>query len=330
MVAARREKMPLKPDAPPWMHIGSGSGFTYRVRLRGSATGPHSCECPDFEANRLHTCKHVEKVRSLLGSSRLKLGAGHLRAARRPGIYLHFGEIVEPRLFGRPSGRGSRAVRAAFDADGLPLRPLARDEKEMHAWLEGFGSWVEPEARSWLARRAEQRPTLPARDFARLMPPLGLKPYPYQWTGATFLATAGRALLADEMGLGKTVQALLAAAALHEASPPARQVTIICPASLRGGWQEEIRKWLGEEPVLLEGSTEARQKVIATRPRWMITHYEQVLRDHEHHAAHAPDLLIIDEAQRAKGLRTRTARVLKTIPSRYLFALTGTPLENRL
>jgi SNF2 family DNA or RNA helicase len=73
-----------------------------------------------------------------------------------------------------------------------------------------------------------------------------------------------------------------------------------------------------------------RARVIASRPRWLITHYEQVLRDHEEHAAHPPDLLIVDEAQRAKGLRTRTARVLKTIPSPYLFALTGTPLENRL
>ena len=45
---------------------------------------------------------------------------------------------------------------------------------------------------------------------------------------------------------------------------------------------------------------------------------------------HPPDLLIIDEAQRAKGLWTRTARVLKAIGARYVFALTGTPLENRL
>jgi SNF2 family DNA or RNA helicase len=70
--------------------------------------------------------------------------------------------------------------------------------------------------------------------------------------------------------------------------------------------------------------------MIASRPRWLITHYEQVMRDHRDHEAHPPDLLIIDEAQRAKGLWTRTARVLKAIGARYVFALTGTPLENRL
>src|SRR5437867_3884092 len=95
-------------------------------------------------------------------------------------------------------------------------------------------------------------------------------------------------------------------------------------------WQDEILSWLGESATLLEGSTIARASTIAARPRWLITHYEQVLRDHKQHQIHPPDLLIVDEAQRAKGLKARTARVLKAIGSRYLFALTGTPLENRL
>src|SRR5207249_3846695 len=87
---------------------------------------------------------------------------------------------------------------------------------------------------------------------------------------------------------------------------------------------------LGEAAVLLEGTSDERSRTIAARPAWLVTHYEQVLRDHRQHAQHAPDLLIIDEAQRAKGLWTRTARVLKAIDARYVFALTGTPLENRL
>jgi len=159
---------------------------------------------------------------------------------------------------------------------------------------------------------------------------LGIKPYAYQWKGAEFLARTGRALLADEMGLSKTVQAILAAAAMRSASRPARGVTIVCPASLRGGWEEEIHRCLGECAVLLEGISEERARTIASRPASLVTHYEQVLRDHRHHSNHPPDLLIIDEVQQAKGLWTRTARVLKSIRARYVFALTGTPLENRL
>ena len=326
--AARREKLSLRLREPPFIRVASPSGFAYGVQLRGPADGPHACDCPDFEANRLHTCKHVERVRRYLRRGRLP--RSHRKAAERPRVYLHFGEVIEPRLLGRPSGRGAPAVRAAFDEDGVPLRPLAREVRELRDWLSGLGRWVEPEAAAWLERRIEREPEFPRGELAEFLPRLGMDPYPYQWKGASFLATTGRALLADEMGLGKTVQAILAAAALRRAKPPVRHVTIVCPASLRGGWADEVRRWLSEEVTLLEGRAPVRHQTIVSRPAWLITHYEQVLRDGSHHEAHPPDLLIIDEAQRAKGLATRTARALKAIGARYVFALTGTPLENRL
>ncbi len=329
-VAARREKLLVRPDPPPFLRVEAPSGFSYRIHLRGGAGGPHSCDCPDFEANRLHTCKHVERVHAWLGSARSRLPLEHRREAQRPRVYLHFGEVVEPRLFGRPRGPGAAAVQAAFDDAGLPLGRPAGDEAQLRRWLDPFVKRVEPEALDWLDRRIERRPILPDRDITSMAPALGLKPYPYQWKGAEFLARTGRALLADEMGLGKTVQAILAATVMRVASRPARSVTIVCPASLRGGWEDEIQRCLGESAVLLEGMSSDRARTIAARPTWLVTHYEQVLRDHRHHADHPPDLLIIDEAQRAKGLWTRTARVLKAIGARYVFALTGTPLENRL
>ncbi|HDJ86950.1 MAG TPA: DEAD/DEAH box helicase, partial [Chromatiales bacterium] len=44
----------------------------------------------------------------------------------------------------------------------------------------------------------------------------------------------------------------------------------------------------------------------------------------------APDVIILDEAQRIKNWQTRTARAVKRLTSRYAFVLTGTPLENRI
>ncbi len=44
----------------------------------------------------------------------------------------------------------------------------------------------------------------------------------------------------------------------------------------------------------------------------------------------APDLIILDEAQRIKNWKTRTAQSVKKLPSEYTIVLTGTPLENRL
>src|SRR3972149_6473847 len=97
-------------------------------------------------------------------------------------------------------------------------------EPGLRGWLETLGPWVEPEAPAGPSARVERRPALPDGPFRHLLPRLGLKPYPYQWTGAEFLARTGRALLADEMGLGKTVQAILAAVALRQAASPGRAV----------------------------------------------------------------------------------------------------------
>lgn len=330
VASARREKLVVRLGEPPSLLVESPSGFAYRVVVRGDASGPHSCDCPDFEANRLHTCKHVERARVYLRSPAYRRRSDHRRLATRPRVYLHFGEVIEPRLFGTPKGRGAPAVRQRFDAAGVPLPPMARDYAEMKGWLLGLGRWVEDEALDWLDRRIRRQPALPGKKIESVRTPRGLTPYPYQWRGAEFLAQRGRALLADEMGLGKTIQAILAALFLRRAERPVRRVTVVCPASLRGGWQDEIRRWTGEEAELLEGPAQKRAAAIAAAPRWLVTHYEQVWRDYRQHAERPPDLLIIDEAQRAKGLATRTARVLKAIDVPHVFALTGTPLENRL
>ena len=181
LAAARREKLLVRPDRPPYVEVRSPSGFAYRVQLRGQAEGPHSCDCPDFEANRLHTCKHTERVRRFLRAADGRLSAAHREAAARPRIYLHFGEVIEPRLLSRPRGRGAAAVLEAFDHDGIPLSPLARDESKFRSWLDQFGSWVEPEALAWLELRASRRPVLPKSPFEKLLPALPLSPYPFQW-----------------------------------------------------------------------------------------------------------------------------------------------------
>lgn len=52
----------------------------------------------------------------------------------------------------------------------------------------------------------------------------------------------GRFLLGDEMGVGKTIQALAVASIYREDWP----LVIVCPATLRFNWRDEINKWLPE------------------------------------------------------------------------------------
>ncbi len=47
-------------------------------------------------------------------------------------------------------------------------------------------------------------------------------------------------------------------------------------------------------------------------------------------AGWAPELVIVDEAQRVKNRNTIAARALKRIDNPYAIVLTGTPLENKL
>ena len=81
-------------------------------------------------------------------------------------------------------------------------------------------------------------------DFLFSRIPLSLRSslLPFQAAGVRYaLDRGGRALIADEMGVGKTVQALAVAAAFRSEWP----LLIVCPASLRLVWAEEVERWLG-------------------------------------------------------------------------------------
>ena len=76
---------------------------------------------------------------------------------------------------------------------------------------------------------------------------------PYQREGMLHLAFGERALLADDMGLGKTIQAIAAAELLRRRNGVAR-VLVVCPASLKGEWQEQIARFSGAATLLVTGS----------------------------------------------------------------------------
>ena len=60
---------------------------------------------------------------------------------------------------------------------------------------------------------------------------------PFQREGTDFLKRKQFALLADEQGLGKTVTALAAVKELN-----LRRVAVVCPASVRSNWKQEIKE----------------------------------------------------------------------------------------
>lgn len=153
--------------------------------------------------------------------------------------------------------------------------------------------------------------------------------YGYQEEGALHLAFGRRAMLADDMGLGKTVQAIAAASLLRQLRDIQRAV-IVCPASLKHQWAREIRRFTSLPVQVIEGPLAARRQFYRQPAFFNVLNYELVRQDIVDLQRLRPDLVILDEAQRIKNWRAKTADAVKQLRSPYAFVLTGTPLENRL
>jgi superfamily II DNA or RNA helicase len=316
------------------------SGKTYRVAIRGERLGDNYCSCPDFATNTLGTCKHVEFT---LAKVRRQRGA---KAALANGfqppyseVYLRYGAKREV-IFGPGAACPAALKKLAseyFDAGGI-LRPEAYGQ--FHVFLKtaaGGGHEVRcyDDALAFIAQ-VRDRADL-ARRIAKAFPDGGraldhllkVPLYPFQEEGALFAARAGRCLIADDMGLGKTIQAIAGTEILARAAGIER-VLVISPTSLKHQWQREIEKFTGRTAVVVEGMLTRRAAIYSSESFYKITNCDVVYRDREAIARWRPDLIILDEAQRIKNWKTRTAQAVKDLESPYAFVLTGTPLENRL
>ena len=149
----------------------------------------------------------------------------------------------------------------------------------------------------------------------------------YQVAGVRWmegLASAGLGgCLADDMGLGKTIQVL----ALH--ARRGGPTLVVCPTSLLANWEREAARFVPGARVLRHhGANRAR---LSPRPGDLVlTTYGVVRSDAEQLAESGFDLVVADEAQNIKNPRSRSARAMRLLQGRARFALTGTPVENRL
>ncbi len=168
---------------------------------------------------------------------------------------------------------------------------------------------------------------------AQLGPPPGLAATlrPYQQRGVEWLADmcdlGFGGCLADDMGLGKTVQVI--ALHLHRRTAKAGPTLVVCPASLLGTWEREVRRFAPDVQVRRYHGGGRHLQDVATDEIVLVT-YGVVLRDSAELAAIGWGLVAADEAQHAKNPLSRTARELRTLPAPARVALTGTPVENRL
>jgi superfamily II DNA or RNA helicase len=324
------------------------SKSSYRVAIRGKGPGGNFCSCPDYATSELGTCKHIEFTLSWLEKKRGAKAAFargyqpafselYLRNDGRRRIYFRAGSDCPPAL--------REAAASLFDAgqDGmLPDDRFGELEPFMSmASKSGHEFRAYDDALDFIAGRrdAKRRTSKLAELFPQGAADPALKAllkvplYRYQAEGALFAVQAGRALIGDEMGLGKTVQAVAAMEILARHFGVTR-VLVICPTSLKYQWQSEILRFSGRQGKnavrVTNGGRAQRQNDYRLDDFCKITNYEKLKPDLDLIAAWAPDLVIVDEAQRVKNWNTIAARALKRVDSPYAIVLTGTPLENKL
>lgn len=135
-------------------------------------------------------------------------------------------------------------------------------------------------------------------------------------------------VLADDMGLGKTVQAITY---LLSVLTEGQSALITAPASLTYNWASEFEKFTDQADfVVVDGSKAEREALIASEHQVYITSYGSFLKDFEDYQDKAITYLLLDEAQYVKNYSSKTNRALSLLNVPHTFALSGTPLENRL
>jgi len=326
--------------------VTSTSERVYTVQIRSLTDLLNTCTCPDYRTNTIGTCKHIEGVLANLESE--FAGQWEEFIAQAPPIaqmYVHHADRTTVRVT-LPLPEGKRLhdlLTRHFDAEGilqgrvtqsLPAlfselnRLSARDRRQMHV-DQGVHDYLRNQQdieavgqqKRWFLDQVKEG----NRSFNVLSAPL----YGYQEPGVIHLAFGRRALLADDMGLGKTVQAIAAATLLKQLRD-IQHVFVVCPASLKHQWAREIRQFTSLSVQVIEGNRVQRRQLYGDLQFFNVINYELVRYDEEEISQQEFDLVILDEAQRIKNWRTKTADTVKRLRSPYAFVLTGTPLENRL
>lgn len=308
-------------------------GVTYKITLRDFERETGYINNPDWKTNKLGTTKHIMYAFEKLKSNRKLYNK---LSKKYPFVEIYLDPLNEYRItwnyphslnpeiakliqkhFGKKNYIDDGSVKDFLlfirDANHFPQIVIRQEveEKVKSAWDTEMLQTVKKETKL---------------DFSLLKVPL----FSYQQEGVAFATFREGAIIADEMGLGKTIQAV-ATAVMKKAIFGFRRTLIICPASLKEQWRQEIKKFSTEDAEIVDGLPEQRTLLYEkSNAYFLILNYETVLRDWQDINRMDPDFIILDEAQKIKNFSTITAQSVKLLRKKHALVITGTPIENRL
>ncbi len=146
--------------------------------------------------------------------------------------------------------------------------------------------------------------------------------YSYQGEAVDFIHNnGGNCILADSCGLGKTIEALWAI----KEQPNTTKVLVVCPASVIYKWQDEVKKWLGKDAVVIKKGKDD----IPKEDGIIIMSYDILARTVNRIDNYRFDLMICDECHYITVKSTRRSCAVKNVHTKARLMLSGTPFLNR-
>ena len=308
-------------------------GTRYKITLRDFENETGYINNPDLETNKLGTTKHL-----MFAFAALKSQPGLFNSLSKfyPFVEVYLDPLNNYRITWHYPHQLKPETKALISNYFGDKKYIEEDGvKDFLPFIKEAGEHVNvlirPEVeekikKAWdqemldLVKKEEQL------DFSLLKTPL----FPYQQEGVAFATFRSGAIIADEMGLGKTIQAI-ATAVMKKKLFGFRRTLIICPASLKEQWKQEIEKFSHEKAIIVEGLPAQRAELYRKSDAYFfIANYETVLRDYREMNRMEPDFVILDEAQKIKNFSTITAQSIKLLEKKHALVITGTPIENRL
>ncbi|MEX2569626.1 MAG: DEAD/DEAH box helicase, partial [Cyclobacteriaceae bacterium] len=308
-------------------------GVEYRITLRDFDSETGYIDNPDLKTNKLGTTKHL-----LFAFQKLKSQPELMETMDKtyPFVEIYLDPLHNYKItwhYPHPLKSDIQALITKYfkDENHIPENQLPDflgflKEAGAHSEIKVRPEVEEAVQKAWDEQMLESIKEEMTPDYSLLKTEL----FPYQKEGVEFATFREGAIIADEMGLGKTIQAI-ATAVMKKKIFDFQKTLVICPASLKEQWKQEIEKFCHEEAVVAEGTPEEREEIYRTTGAYfVIINYETVLRDLHELNRMDSDFIILDEAQRIKNFSTVTANTIKNLNRKHALVITGTPIENRL
>ncbi|TVY80013.1 putative helicase mot1 [Fusarium oxysporum f. sp. cubense] len=170
----------------------------------------------------------------------------------------------------------------------------------------------------------------------------------YQQEGVNWLNFLNKyhlhGILCDDMGLGKTLQTLCIVASDHHQraeefaktqAPDVRKLPslIVCPPTLSGHWQQEIKTYAPFLSVTAYVGPPAERKAMKDRlgeTDIVVTSYDVCRNDAEVLDKHSWNYVVLDEGHLIKNPKAKITQAVKKLASNHRLILTGTPIQNNV